>query len=283
MRRFILPLLSLSLTVMLVITVFGFGIYQLGWDNKWTEKFVYIFPLPAAMAGRHFVTYRDLAQNEKVYAKTAREASIGKREILDKLIDEAVTDDLAKKEGISISRAELAQYHEYLLSRFGIDAAHSGAEIESRLGISEKEFIRLFVRPDLKRQKYVVNLLADSGAKRKAEEARGAITFGLSFDDAVKKYSQDENSKYIVGNIGFFEDHELDPWLAEGIEGLSAGDVSGVIVSPSGYHIVQLASSLTTDGTRQRELRQILIKGPDFEEFLKRQRENYRVYIFGGI
>lgn len=73
------------------------------------------------------------------------------------------------------------------------------------------------------------------------------IKFGkISFDDAVIKYSEDDGSKFISGDIGWYaiNDTTKKSTLGENffdvVFGLPTGEISNSIESNAGYHIVKI-------------------------------------------
>ncbi len=83
-------------------------------------------------------------------------------------------------------------------------------------------------------------------ARDKIETARSQLRSGeLSFDDLVLKYSEDENSKFRGGDVGFVTRNNQQVKSVYGnnffdaIFELEAGEVSDIIESNVGYHIVK--------------------------------------------
>lgn len=130
---------------------------------------------------------------------------------------------------------------------------------------------------------YIAYLKKDLAERRRAEKIRQEIEHGLAFPEAAEKFSEDEISKYIGGSIGLLAQNEIDPWIKEAVEKLNVGEISEVIVSPAGYQIIELTSRNEDSGMTRLQLRQILLKGPDFDSYFEKQKQNYRVYTFGKI
>lgn len=275
-----MPFLTLLLVAAAIITVFGIGIYKLGWDNKFTKMFVYSFPLPAAMVNGAFITFRDLEESMRVYQDLDRAQ---KNKILEKLITDKIVQNLANESGIRVSGGELDQYYKYLLKRLNLPEGDSAKKTENAFSISEREFKKLFVLPDFRQQKYIVSMLENSVEMNKAEKINREIDQGLAFEEAVQMYSEDENSKYIAGSIGFLAEEDIDPWLREDVLKLKKGEISRVLVSPEGYYIVKLVSWNENDAVKKADIRQIFLRGRDFSGYFDEQKSRYRVYTFGKI
>ena len=76
-------------------------------------------------------------------------------------------------------------------------------------------------------------------ARTRAYEALGKIKGGMSFEDAVKQYSDDTGSVDRQGSIGKRQRQDLDPAFANAAFALKVGDVSDVVESAFGFHIIK--------------------------------------------
>ncbi len=92
---------------------------------------------------------------------------------------------------------------------------------------------------------------ADRAAvKAKAEEVRALAADGKDFAKLVKEHSQgpaiDEG-----GDIGEVDPAQMQPEFAKAVAGLKAGDVSPVIVTPDGFHIIKIDKQTATSDGKQ--------------------------------
>ena len=86
-------------------------------------------------------------------------------------------------------------------------------------------------------------------AKEKAQECLDKINSGeLSFEDAVKKYSEDTGSKDKKGNVGWDKLTSFVDSYQTALEGLNKGEVSEVVESTYGYHIIKCTGYFHVDG-----------------------------------
>ena len=85
-------------------------------------------------------------------------------------------------------------------------------------------------------------------AKKTAQEALGKVTSGdMSFEDAAKKYSED-TSKDKGGDVGW---DKLTTFVSEyqtALDGLKKGQVSGIVESQYGYHVIKCTNVFQVDG-----------------------------------
>ena len=76
-------------------------------------------------------------------------------------------------------------------------------------------------------------------AKARAGEALAKLRTGADFDDIVKAYSDDQGSVDRRGLIGKVHKGDLDPAFSAAAFALRVGEVSDVIETPFGFHIIK--------------------------------------------
>ena len=115
----------------------------------------------------------------------------------------------------------------------------------------------VFVAPDMVRFKHIYidtrNLnSADEKAKarERAEDIARELRNGASFDDLVVKYSDDKNSRYKGGDFGYLRRDDqarrqlLGKEFFEAPFKLDVGEVSGVLQSNIGFHIIRVTEKI---------------------------------------
>jgi len=270
-------ILILLTAVVIVVAVFAVAIYGFGVENFLTHSFNRSAPiLPAALVNRQVVTLREAENISQMYrsALEHQSAAVGadnKNEILTALVDQEIISDLLAKRGIEISQSEIDEYYKYVKSRF---SSAPDSQISEIFGVSESDFIKAIVAPDLRRQKLRASVHAQNTSVKEYERAKkiqSLLDEGMDFAEAAKSYSEDSANKYIGGHLGFLSSDQINPWLESAAKSLAPSTTSEVIVSPDGYHILRHDND---------QLQHIFIRGPDFDEYLDRQRKNYRIYTF---
>ena len=77
-------------------------------------------------------------------------------------------------------------------------------------------------------------------AKKRAEEALGKLNKDrVPFEEAAKKYSDDEGSRAIGGAIGNFEKNAMPEAFSRATFGMKVGEVSEVVETARGFHIIK--------------------------------------------
>lgn len=69
----------------------------------------------------------------------------------------------------------------------------------------------------------------------------------LSFEDAVEQYSEDTGSKEKKGDVGWDKLTTFVDSYQTALEGLNKGDVSEVVESTYGYHIIKCTDCFHVD------------------------------------
>lgn len=279
-------LLTLIAATVSIVAIFCAAVYGFGADNPYTRVFNRNFPfLPAAMVNGKFVFLADMEKRLLMYESAvnyqsradAMDLRNSRSEIMDALIGQEITADIAAKKKLEVAQGQLDEYFRHVTNNF--DGNFQGV-----FGVSADVFKNQIVRPDLLEKNVQATLYADDADSKQYQRARKIkelLNDGLEFSVAVQSYSEDEKSKYISGDLGFKTADELGPWLAKSALSLQGTTTSEVIVSPEGYHIIRVTSRDTSSIPAKYQVQQILIRGFDFEEYLEKQRKNYRIYTFG--
>jgi peptidyl-prolyl cis-trans isomerase SurA len=66
------------------------------------------------------------------------------------------------------------------------------------------------------------------------------VNQGVSFEDMAKKYSEDPGSKTYGGDLGFVKKGVFYPQFEAAAFALEVGEISNIIETPVGYHIIEL-------------------------------------------
>jgi len=111
-----------------------------------------------------------------------------------------------------------------------------------------------------------LKLSPDHEAKKLAEALLGRIRAGEDFAKLAKEYSDDPGSSGNGGDLGFFSTGSMVPEFEDAAFALKPGEVSGVIKSPYGYHIIKLID------TRLRELPEDA-KDKDLKEYVLAEKK----------
>lgn len=93
------------------------------------------------------------------------------------------------------------------------------------------------------------HILFASGDTEKAQEVLDQINAGtLDFAEAAKQYSTDTASAADGGNVGWDAINSFATDYTDALDGLSVGQVSGLVTSDYGIHIIKCTDEFTCDG-----------------------------------
>jgi peptidyl-prolyl cis-trans isomerase C len=105
---------------------------------------------------------------------------------------------------------------------------------------------KMFQRPEEVRASHIlikVDAKADEKTKSKArkeiEEIRGKLLKGEDFAKLAKKYSQGPSAAK-GGDLGFFRRGQMVPPFEKAAFALKSGEVSGIVVTRFGYHVIKV-------------------------------------------
>jgi hypothetical protein len=78
-----------------------------------------------------------------------------------------------------------------------------------------------------------------SEARARAQEALAKIRAGAAFEDIVSQYSDDAGSIDRRGSLGKFRRGDMDPAFGAAAFALRPGEVSDVVETPFGFHVIK--------------------------------------------
>ncbi len=105
----------------------------------------------------------------------------------------------------------------------------------------------LSAHPDLNPRNYRV----------KAEEVLKRARAGENFDALARQYSEDETSKVRGGDIGWFGRGEMVKSFEDAAFSLKPGEISGVVESSFGYHVIKLDERRTQLDEQSKPVEQL--------------------------
>lgn len=306
-RKYIYPLqhskhrivvVSTALFIAVVIILFTYttlALYRFQTSSAFLYSVTQVIPFPIAKADGNFVSYEnylfelrrythyyDTQQNlDSGIGTGATQAPIEefKRRALDKVINDAYIQKLAKQQGITVSDDEVE--HQINIARD-----------QNRLGGSDQVFedvlkeywdwsISDFKR-SLKQQLLAQKVAAalDVDTQKRAADALQALANGTEFAEVAKLYSDDEPTKASGGEFGFVIDktsRDLSTQTTETLFSLEPGQVSGII--NSGYSL-EILKNIENKDDKIRGAH-ILFNFKDISIYVNdlKEQSNSQVYI----
>jgi len=172
-----------------------------------------------------------------------------RRQILDAMIDQALIEQAASREGISISEEQVetemtrligedvARFEEWLRAN-GLTRDSFKVELRQQLLSAAFQEHMVGSLPPAVEQVHARHILVMSEAE--AMDMLVKLRSGESFATLAKQYSQDKGSGEIGGDLGFFPRGVMPAEIEAVAFALSPGQTSGIVKTDFGYHIVEV-------------------------------------------
>lgn len=270
-----LILLSFALFVCLI---FAIGVYKFEWKGKATRAFARIVPLPVATVNGRLISLSDWWDLQELDARFAipRDAMGEERKklLLEHLVDSRIISVLFKRYATSSGYSQ-ADYEVYLAQKF-----------RSALELSDKAFIKFVIFPDFQQTRLKIWWYREDNSSEPYNTAKSThqqIADGAKFEDLAELRSDDEETKYIGGDLGFLAIADLQPWLSHAISGLRVGEVTDIIPAPDGYYILKLAGTSQEGEVAKIRVKQIYIKSESYEDFFESEKRKLKILVFKDL
>lgn len=129
------------------------------------------------------------------------------------------------------------------------DLANNEQVTDEQISKYYQDNIFQYTQPERRKASHILFTLptdADTATKDKlkaeAQSVLDKIKNGADFSEMAKAHSQDPGSADNGGDLGFFGQGEMVPAFEESAFSLSPGDISDLVESSFGYHIIKLVS-----------------------------------------
>ncbi|PIS43036.1 MAG: hypothetical protein COT24_00280 [Candidatus Kerfeldbacteria bacterium CG08_land_8_20_14_0_20_40_16] len=282
------------------LTTIGVGLYRYDWNDKYTNAIIKVIPYPVALVNWQIVKYSDFRadldtlrffyqKQQELYpndAPTQTETEL-KDTVLNRLIEDELVIQLAKQKNVTATQEEIDQEFQLIIQQAG-----SQETLEQTLQelyqwnvdqFKSKVLYPFILRRNLEKE---INSEADIDAqtKAKAQEVLDKVKAGeQSFEDLAQQYSEDSSTSSNGGDLGYFGRGEMVSEFEEAAFALNNGEVSDLIKTDYGYHIIKVEEKVIQkdEAGNDKEVvhtRHILIRYPAFDEWLGGELENAQIF-----
>lgn len=207
--------------------------------------------------------------------------NVREREVLNKMIEDRAFEQIAHKNGITVTEDEVKDNIKQKVEQYGT-SDQVVQSLNKLYGWSLKDFADKIVTPALYQQKLqdLYNQQVDTAPlKARIGEAEKALAGGENFSDVAKRYSEGSTSD-TGGELGWFQKSDLIPDLQSAVDNGSVGKVSPIIESPLGFHIILIEDTKKEDGATLYRLRQIFVKKTTFSDWLTEQMQGLSIHVW---
>ncbi|MDI6778157.1 MAG: peptidylprolyl isomerase [Patescibacteria group bacterium] len=302
-KKIIFGVIASAGLIFIALLVLIAGVYKYNWNNRFVAACEKIIPLPAVYMGKAGIIttgevgedvrsvrkFYDSQDFEQIGMRVDFSTDQGKKrlllkekEVLDKLIENKIIENLANKRGISISDSDVSTEVQTSINQFG-NKQKLMSELARLYGWSLSDFKEKVVKPELYAEKLAEIYASEadpSTQKKKINDLFEKVTQKREdFSKVAREFSEGESAKN-AGDLGWSTKNQLIQELADKAYSMKVGETSGIIESPLGFHIVKLEERKAEDGEELVHVRQIFVKKTTFGDWLKEQMKNYRIVVF---
>jgi hypothetical protein len=293
--------------VLVLLVIFGFGLYRYGWKGGVTQVVTKVLPYPAAIVEGRVIRYseyqEDLTVLERFYEAERGRAVEGsmfpskeelKKRVLDRLIKDQLAYALAERYGVVVSSDDVKDtYDATILEQTSLDAAGGKARAEARAaetleqlyGLRPSQFKTRVLHPFLIRQGLEAAIRDDEALnvekRKKAEAALAELRSGRDFKDAALAFSEDSAVTSNGGDRGLIGRGLLAPEVEAAAFALKDGETSGVVKSQFGYHVLRVTDHQEQNKeTTKVHLLEILVRPIQLDDYLEAQKKTASIIVF---
>ncbi len=160
-------------------------------------------------------------------------------------------------------------------------------EIETLASIIKRKYSELVrARHILIRSSKTDSMKTQSEAKKKAEMVLKKLKEGSDFTELAREYSDDPGSRERGGDLGYFAKGDMVPEFEKAAFSLNVGEISGIVQTEFGFHIIKLEEKKAARKISYEELKNdltdfILAKNAEkkYAEWLKKLRSEANIKI----
>lgn len=282
---------SFGLGIFIAVAVIGivtvgiltYGGYKKGWGGA-SIAVMRGLSLPAATVNGNVVKFGDYVddlQTARYFFAKAKEqdptATLPsdaelKQGVLDRLIENEIVNEEARRLNVSVTDDDLEAEFQVLAASSGdMDPAQ---QIYELYGWTVEEFKEKVMRPFLLEQKITAALAEDPSFSGEAEaEAKSLlerVRAGEDFATLASENSDDPGSAMNGGELGFFARGLMVGEFEEAAFVLNPGEVSDLVKTSFGYHIIKVTDVKKGEGGEVSEVEasHILIALPDAQTYI---------------
>lgn len=216
-------------------------------------------------------------------------AAQGRQWVLDLMIEQVLIEQAAAEEGVTVTDDELQGTIDSLREEIGDDDFNAWLEKE---GMSLEQ-MRERLRSDMIATK-MANRIAESvpqttdhvharhillATREEADRILSQLEAGGDFATLAREYSNDVSTRDVGGDLGFFPPGVLTSDSVEAAAfALQPGQISGVVESELGFHVVQVVERTPDQEVSPENLR--LLRDQAVRGWLDELRESADIQIF---
>lgn len=188
---------------------------------------------------------------------------------------------------VTISDEEINAYYQNFASQFSnpeqIKLAYleiSRDEMAKNIHVSDEQIeqyyqdnLTQYTQPERRKASHILFLIENDvndadkkTVKEKAQSVLDKINSGADFATMAKEYSEDSGSAENGGDLGFFGREEMVPAFEDSAYSLNVDEVSALVESSFGYHIIKLTAIEGGTVKPKDTIKEEIVKSIQFDE-----------------
>ena len=203
--------------------------------------------LPMQIATSEFVTAREVDDYLRLrdQKRDFRHVMLAKPTLAEHAVSDADAEAYYKahSQDFMVPEEVALEYLELDAAKLDVNVTPDEATLRDRY---EKEKAR-YVSPEQREASHILIKVGGKGtpddqkaALEKAQKITAEAKAGKDFAALAKEYSDDLGSKALGGDLGWLEKDVTDPAFEGALYALQKGEISDPVLSPEGYHIIEL-------------------------------------------
>ena len=196
---------------------------------------------------------------------------VRERAVLNKMIEDAIIEELARDRGIRITKAASENRMARMIDEFGKRKVVEN-NLQRLYGWTTDDFVVRIVRPSFYREELEKKFETENSPTRemreKIDRAYKELMDGRIFDDVAHQYSEGITAAQ-GGILGWFSEDQLVPNVSDVAFSLAEGQMSEIIESPLGFHIIRVNERREENGVTLVNLSQIIVHKKTFAQWLE--------------
>ncbi len=272
-------LVSIIFFLFILIVVWLYGVYRGGWQHRLITGPATFLHLPVAYVDGDWITYPSFAQDLELVAAieaTQPDTSLATlsyatraQNIIDRHIQAVVINRLAHQYNVEYPLEYVMQLLDAGLLFPGVENLDNDTFLTS-VGMDKQTYVRKIIYPMLLAQQIDVviqnNQEVQQSVYDRAQTVMQELNDGALFEELARNNSDDQTSAIDGGDLGWFSRGQMVTEFEEAVFALEPGQVSELVSSPFGLHIIRLEEIRADEqGKQERHARHILFSWNDSE------------------
>jgi peptidyl-prolyl cis-trans isomerase C len=210
-----------------------------------------------------------------------------------------ITMKLLSAEAVKLKLAEQPEVVRAIeIAREGILSDAARKHFQQSMAVSEQELRELYQKDKTKSEEVRVGhilirtedaplkadasgppALPEAEARKKLEDIRKRILAGADFAEMAKQYSEDAATAAFGGDMGVIQRDKVVPPIVNAANSLEPGQVSEILLTPSGLEIIKVEAKHTKSFEEVRPALETELRQSKAQEIVRHLVDNYPVVI----